>query len=420
MKQSTVSRTRSERLWDEENQTNQETARRQPQRNRHPRLPRRHRTRPAHRRHLLAGRPLRLHRFKADEAYLVGAGKGPVEAYLDIDGIVAIAKEHGVDAIHPGYGFLSENAGVRARLRKSRHHLRRPDAGVARNDRRQNRRANARRNKPAFPTLPGTEDPVTIRDEAQKIAKEIGYPAHHQSRLRRRRPRHARRRTRPTISTHRSKKPRARPARLRRRRGLPRKIHPARQAHRSADPRRSPRQCRCTCTSAIAPCSAATRRSSRSRPPSNLPQARSRRALRRRRAHRAQSRTTTTPARSNSSTMSTRNEVLLHRGQPAHPGRAHRHRSGHRHRPRPMRRSSIAQGHKLHEAPTRHARAGRTSRSRLRDPVPHHHRRSRKQFHPRLRPDLHLPLARRVSASASTAARLTPARSSRRTTIRCW
>src|SRR6202011_4979378 len=48
-------------------------------------------------------------RFKADEAYLIGAGKGPVEAYLDIPGIVALAKEKEVDAIHPGYGFLSEN-----------------------------------------------------------------------------------------------------------------------------------------------------------------------------------------------------------------------------------------------------------------------------------------------------------------------
>jgi len=52
---------------------------------------------------------LALHRFKADEAYLVGENKGPVEAYLDVEGIVALAKEKGVDAIHPGYGFLSEN-----------------------------------------------------------------------------------------------------------------------------------------------------------------------------------------------------------------------------------------------------------------------------------------------------------------------
>ncbi|MBF1762095.1 MAG: pyruvate carboxylase, partial [Veillonella sp.] len=53
---------------------------------------------------------LSLHRNKADEAYLVGEGKKPVEAYLDIDDIIRIAKEHDVDAIHPGYGFLSENA----------------------------------------------------------------------------------------------------------------------------------------------------------------------------------------------------------------------------------------------------------------------------------------------------------------------
>ena len=50
-----------------------------------------------------------LHRFKADEAYQVGAGKTAVKAYLDIDDIIRIAREHHVDAIHPGYGFLSES-----------------------------------------------------------------------------------------------------------------------------------------------------------------------------------------------------------------------------------------------------------------------------------------------------------------------
>jgi pyruvate carboxylase len=50
-----------------------------------------------------------LHRMKADESYLVGAGKTPVEAYLDIADIIRIAKAAQVDAIHPGYGFLSEN-----------------------------------------------------------------------------------------------------------------------------------------------------------------------------------------------------------------------------------------------------------------------------------------------------------------------
>ncbi len=51
-----------------------------------------------------------IHRFKADEAYLIGQGKGPVAAYLDIEGIIALARSSGVEAIHPGYGFLSENA----------------------------------------------------------------------------------------------------------------------------------------------------------------------------------------------------------------------------------------------------------------------------------------------------------------------
>src|SRR5262249_29124328 len=50
-----------------------------------------------------------LHRFKADEAYQVGKKGEPLRAYLDIKAIVALAKEHAVDAIHPGYGFLSEN-----------------------------------------------------------------------------------------------------------------------------------------------------------------------------------------------------------------------------------------------------------------------------------------------------------------------
>ncbi|WP_144548789.1 pyruvate carboxylase [Bacillus sp. X1(2014)] len=49
------------------------------------------------------------HRYKADEAYLIGEGKKPIDAYLDIDGIIAIAKKSGANAIHPGYGFLSEN-----------------------------------------------------------------------------------------------------------------------------------------------------------------------------------------------------------------------------------------------------------------------------------------------------------------------
>ena len=51
-----------------------------------------------------------IHRFKADQAYVVGRGKGPVGAYLDIQSIVGLARDRWVDMIHPGYGFLSENA----------------------------------------------------------------------------------------------------------------------------------------------------------------------------------------------------------------------------------------------------------------------------------------------------------------------
>src|SRR5438874_6054238 len=51
-----------------------------------------------------------LHRYKADETYLVGRGLPPLQAYHAIDEILAVARRHGAEAIHPGYGFLSENA----------------------------------------------------------------------------------------------------------------------------------------------------------------------------------------------------------------------------------------------------------------------------------------------------------------------
>jgi len=50
-----------------------------------------------------------LHRYKADQAFQIGADNDPLKPYLDIAAIIKIAKEHKVDAIHPGYGFLSEN-----------------------------------------------------------------------------------------------------------------------------------------------------------------------------------------------------------------------------------------------------------------------------------------------------------------------
>ncbi|TDN38219.1 pyruvate carboxylase [Hymenobacter sp. UV11] len=59
-----------------------------------------------------------LHRYKADEAYQIGGDDEPLRPYLDIEAIIAVAKENGVQAIHPGYGFLSENANLARRCRE--------------------------------------------------------------------------------------------------------------------------------------------------------------------------------------------------------------------------------------------------------------------------------------------------------------
>src|SRR5213082_3967167 len=118
---------------------------------------------------------LSLHRFKADEAYQVGAGKGPVEAYLDIAGIVALAKEKSVDAIHPGYGFLSENPAFARACEKAGITFVGPPPKLLEL---LGYKTAARRlaTSAGVPVLPGTENPVKSAAEAQKIAKEMGYP----------------------------------------------------------------------------------------------------------------------------------------------------------------------------------------------------------------------------------------------------
>jgi len=116
-----------------------------------------------------------IHRFKADEAYLLDAGKGPVGAYLDIPGIIEVAKDHGVDAIHPGYGFLSENAAFARACGEAGITFvgPRPELLELMGDK---VAARALVKSLGVPTLPGTDEPVSDRKKALKLAKEIGFP----------------------------------------------------------------------------------------------------------------------------------------------------------------------------------------------------------------------------------------------------
>lgn len=115
------------------------------------------------------------HRYKADEAYLVGDGKKPIDAYLDIEDILRIAKESGADAIHPGYGFLSENLEFAKRCEeegiifigpKPQHLDMFGDKVKARE---QAILAN-------IPVIPGTDGPVSSFDEVKQFGETHEYP----------------------------------------------------------------------------------------------------------------------------------------------------------------------------------------------------------------------------------------------------
>lgn len=118
---------------------------------------------------------LSLHRNKADEAYLVGEGKSPTDAYLDIEGILQIAKEHDVDAIHPGYGFLSENSRLAKRCKEEGlifigprlEHL--VMFGDKINARKQAQLAE-------IPMIPGSEGTVSSVQEVLDFGEKYGYP----------------------------------------------------------------------------------------------------------------------------------------------------------------------------------------------------------------------------------------------------
>nr|WP_263328153.1 pyruvate carboxylase [Neobacillus sp. Marseille-Q6967] len=115
------------------------------------------------------------HRYKADEAYLVGEGKKPIEAYLDIDGIIEIAKFSGADAIHPGYGFLSENIHFARRCEaegiifigpKSDHLDMFGDKVKARKQ----------AELAGIPVIPGSDGPVNDLGTVQQFVEIHGFP----------------------------------------------------------------------------------------------------------------------------------------------------------------------------------------------------------------------------------------------------
>jgi pyruvate carboxylase len=119
---------------------------------------------------------LSLHRFKADEAYLIGRGKGPVQAYLDIDPIVALAVDKEVDAIHPGYGFLAENPALARACDRSGIIFVGPSAEILESlgDKTAARKLAQRA---GIPIVPGTEEPVDpANPQAEQIAARIGFP----------------------------------------------------------------------------------------------------------------------------------------------------------------------------------------------------------------------------------------------------
>ena len=118
---------------------------------------------------------LSLHRYKADEAYLVGKGRAPIDAYLGIEEIVALAKRLEVDAIHPGYGFLSENADFADACERAGIVFIGPTAEMQRKlgDKVAGRKA---AQAAGVPVVPGTPEPVLHDEEALLFARQHGYP----------------------------------------------------------------------------------------------------------------------------------------------------------------------------------------------------------------------------------------------------
>ncbi len=116
-----------------------------------------------------------LHRFKTGESYLIGEGKGPIEAYLDIDSIIQLARETHADAIHPGYGFLSENPSFAEACLDSGITFVGPPPEVMK---KLGNKVSARKVavEAGAPVVPASQPLPYDDDEVIRIAEEIGFP----------------------------------------------------------------------------------------------------------------------------------------------------------------------------------------------------------------------------------------------------
>ncbi len=116
-----------------------------------------------------------LHRFKAEESYLVGRGNEPVHAYLGIEEIVRVASDAGVDAIHPGYGFLSENPELAAACAEEGIVWIGPPVSVMEGlGDKVSARALAER--AGVPVMPATGPLPADEREVERLGAEVGYP----------------------------------------------------------------------------------------------------------------------------------------------------------------------------------------------------------------------------------------------------
>lgn len=118
---------------------------------------------------------MHMHRLKADEAYLVGKGLPPVQAYLNIPEIIRIAKEAEIDAIHPGYGFLSERSDFAQSCIDNNIRFIGPSPGVMA---RMGDKVEARKAaiEAGVKVVPGTDRPITDAKDAKNFVEQHGLP----------------------------------------------------------------------------------------------------------------------------------------------------------------------------------------------------------------------------------------------------